>query len=116
MALVRVKETQYGNTVKSIVKFPDHYVNTTAKIAATAAETVDGKKIIRAGTPVTLLNGVAAKCTTKGQFDGVVFNTEEVAEGETLVNITVLIHGFVRKNALTDNTATSKNPMIVVLP
>lgn len=115
MSLVRCKETNFGNPIKSIVKFPDHYVCTTATLPASAATTdADGKKVIKAGTAVTL-GSTPAVCTTGGKFDGVVFNDEFVAPGEDKVNVTVLIHGFVRKKAMVDQTATSQNAMIMLV-
>lgn len=115
MALTRVKETTFGNPIKSIVKFPDHYVCITAVLPATAATTdADGRKVIKAGTAVTL-GQIPAVVQTGGQFDGVVFNDEYVANGEDMVNVTVLIHGFVRKKAMVDQTATSKNAMIMLV-
>lgn len=115
MANVRVKETVFGNPIKSIVKFPDHYVNTTAVLPASAATTdADGKKVIKAGTAVTL-GETPAVCATGGKFDGVVFNDEYVAFGEEQVTVTVLIHGFVRKQAMVDQTATSNNSMIMLV-
>lgn len=115
MANVRVKETVFGNPIKSIVKFPDHYVNITAVLPASAATTdADGRKVIKAGTAVTL-GASPAVCATGGKFDGVVFNDEYVAHGEENVTVTVLIHGFVRKQAMVDQTATSNNGMIMLV-
>ena len=115
MALTRVKETTFGNPIKSIVKFPDHYVNITAVLPASAATTdADGRKVIKAGTAVTL-GDTPAVCAVGGQFDGVVFNDEYVATGEETVNVTVLVHGFVRKQAMVDKTAKSKNGMIMLV-
>lgn len=115
MAHVRVKETTFGNPIKSIVKFPDHYVNITAVLPASAAITdADGRKVIKAGTAVTL-GETPAVCATGGKFDGVVFNDEYVANGEEKVNVTVLIHGFVRKQAMVDQTATSNSGMIMLV-
>lgn len=115
MAHVRTKETTFGNPIKSIVKFPDHYVNITAVLPASAATTdADGKKVIKAGTAVTL-GETPAVCATGGKFDGVVFNDEYVANGEETVNVTVLVHGFVRKSAMVDKTATSNNAMIMLV-
>lgn len=115
MANVRVKETTFGNPIKSIVKFPDHYVNITAVLPASAATTdADGRKVIKAGTAVTL-GETPAVCATGGTFDGVVFNDEYVAVGEENVTVTVLIHGFVRKSAMIDKTAKSKNALIMLV-
>ena len=115
MAHVRVKETTFGNPIKSIVKFPDHYVCITAVLPATSAkDDGDGRKVIKAGTAVTL-GETPAVCAEGGQFDGVVFNDEYVANGEESVNVTVLVHGFVRKQAMVDQTATSKNAMIMLV-
>ena len=53
MPNVRVSGTSYTNNMRSIVAIPDHYVALSAQIPATAAQTIDGKKYILAGTPVT---------------------------------------------------------------
>lgn len=115
MSHIRVKETTFGNPIKSIVKFPDHYVNITAVLPASAATTdADGRKVIKAGTAVTL-GATPAVCAKGGKFDGVVFNDEYVAVGEEQVTVTVLVHGFVRKQAMVDTTATSNTAMIMLV-
>ena len=124
MPNVRVSGTSYNNRMRSIVAIPDHYVALSAQIPASAAQTVDGKKYILAGTCVknaTTLTGrkdglqVAA---VGEQFDGVIFTDQEVYEGETSVTVTVLVHGFVKYGALQKvggTVLTSKNPMILVM-
>ena len=115
MSYVRVTEKTFANPIKSIVKIPDHYVNITAVLPASAATVdADGKKVIKAGTAVTL-GDTPAVCATGGKFDGVVFNDEYVLNGEETVNVTVLVHGFVRKSAMIDKTATSNSALIMLV-
>lgn len=131
MAYTRVKETTFGNPIKSIVKFPDHYVATTAIIKKTkAVQDAEGRYYIPAGT--CLKDGLTNGNTTTGaspcakdsgdnsidKFDSVVMNDEYFATGEDTVNVTILIHGFVRKKALVkvkETVPESNNAMIIAL-
>lgn len=103
MSYVRVQESTFNNPMKSIVAIPDHYVAITGKMAATHAVNVDGVKTIKAGTCVKGLatrNNLTPVSDATDKFEGVVFHDETVAPGETEVNVTILIHGFVRGGAL----------------
>lgn len=124
MPNVRVSGTTYANSTRSIVAIPDHYVALPAQIPASAAKTVDGKKYILAGTPVTNATTLDGRktglsvATGSEQFDGLIFSDQEVFEGETSVTVTVLIHGFVKYGAIqkVDSAVpTSKNQMILVM-
>lgn len=124
MPNVRVSGTNYTNNMRSIVAIPDHYVALSAQIAATAAKTIDGKKYILAGTPVTNATTLEGRktgltvATGTEQFDGIIFTDQEVYEGETEVTVTVLVHGFVKYGAIqkvSSSVPTSKNPMILVM-
>lgn len=78
-------------TGKQILAIPDHYVcvaHTFLKNDA-AATTVDGRKIIKAGT-IYPANDATAK--------GVVFSDMDVTDGDMTGSI--LIHGFVKSAAL----------------
>lgn len=124
MPNVRVKQTAYNQTTRSIVAIPDHYVALTAVIPAAAATQVGNKKYILAGTCVknaTELegrkNGLEVVQASE-QFDGVIFSDQEVYEGEEKVTVTVLVHGFVKYAALQKvggTVPTSKNAMILVV-
>lgn len=84
-------KTQDFTTGKQILVFPDHYVcvaHTFEKDDA-AATTVDGRKIIKAGT-VYPTNDASAK--------GIVFNDMDVTNGDATGAL--LIHGFVKTAAL----------------
>ena len=84
-------KSQDYTTGKQILVFPDHYVcvaHTFAKDDA-AATTVDGRKIIKAGT-IYPANTSAAK--------GVVFSDIDVTDGD--MNGALLIHGFVKTAAI----------------
>lgn len=128
MSYVRVKEQTFGNPMKSIVAFPDHYVNIVVSMQATDATTRDGVKVIPAGTCVKFGEDKSTATpigNATEKFDAVVFADAEVADGETKVNVTVLVHGFVRKGAIvkvktssTESTLTiptSANNMIMVI-
>lgn len=124
MPNVRVKGTSYSNHMRSIVAIPDHYVALPAQIPVSAAKTVDGKKYILAGTPVTNATTLEGRksgltvATGSEQFDGLIFADQEVFEGETTVTVTVLVHGFVKYGAIQkvdSQVPTSKNPMILVM-
>lgn len=124
MPNVRVSGTSFTNNMRSIVAIPDHYVALSAQIPATAAKTIDGKKYILAGTPVTNATTLEGRktgltvATGTEQFDGIIFSDEEVYEGETNVTVTVLVHGFVKYGAIQkvdSQVPTSKNPLILVI-
>ena len=125
MSMVRVKETAFGNPMKSIVKFPDHYVATTARIKKlNCVQDDSGRYLIKAGTCLKdgLTNGGgeagATPCTASDTFDSIVMNDEYLAPGEEFVNVTILIHGFVRKGAIVkvnDTVPTPSNSMIIVM-
>lgn len=121
MGYVRVSERTFVNPIKSITAIPDHYVNLVGRITASQLTETDsnGNKVIKAGTVVTgALTDRAALVipdgTTKTKYDGIVVNDEVVAEGEAAVNVTVLVHGFVRTGALIKaENVTNENPLIV---
>lgn len=126
MAQVRVKEITFGNPMKSIVKFPDHYVAVTAVVKKTnCVQDADGRYMVKAGT--CLVDGLTNGGGTNGAtpcavgsttFDSVVMNDEYLAPGEDFVNVTILVHGFVRKTALVkvgETVPTSGNGMIRVM-
>ena len=124
MPNVRVSGTSFTNNMRSIVAIPDHYVALSAQIPATAAKTIDGKKYILAGTPVTNATTLEGRktgltvATGTEKFDGIIFSDQEVYEGETNVTVTVLVHGFVKYGAIQkvdSQVPTSKNPLILVI-
>ena len=84
-------KSQDYSTGKQILVFPDHYVcvaHTFEKDDA-AATTVEGRKIIKAGTvyPTNDANAI-----------GIVFNDMDVTDGDATG--AMLIHGFVKTAAL----------------
>ncbi|QNK89431.1 hypothetical protein H7992_07135 [Sporosarcina sp. resist] len=94
-------ETTFGNK-KSILKFPDHYVNLAVTVSdAGIVANVDGKKIVPAGT--ILGGGVladdtkdAVKASTTADVsnaEGVLFNDTDVTYGPAPGAL--LIHGFI---------------------
>ena len=87
---VEYKSQDY-TTGKQILVFPDHYVGVahTFNQNDAAAATVDGRKIIKAGTiyPANDANAL-----------GVVFSDVDVTDGDR--NGTIIVHGFVKKSAL----------------
>ncbi|MRX54837.1 hypothetical protein GJU41_12715 [Bacillus idriensis] len=100
-------ETTYTNT-KSIVKFPDHYVNLAVTVSdAGVAANADGKKIVPAGT---ILGGgflasesVLAVKTNGAGAEGVLFNDTDVTYGPAPG--AAMIHGFVDLDKLPEAPA-----------
>lgn len=96
-----MKETTYGNT-KSIVKFPDHYVNVAVTVDnAGVAANLEGRKIVPAGT--ILGGGILASTSVKAKkavtttgtsnAEGLLFYDVDVTDGPKPG--AMLIHGFV---------------------
>lgn len=97
----KFKTTTYGNT-KTILKFPDHYVNLAVTVSDEGVESnAEGKKIVPAGTIVgggflTDESVAAVKATTTegvSDAEGVLFYDVDVTDGPAPG--AVLIHGFV---------------------
>jgi hypothetical protein len=95
-------QTSYGNK-KTILKFPDHFVNVAVTVDdAGVVANADGKKIVLAGTIVG--GGVLADPTKKvkaantASAEGVLFNDVDVTYGPAPG--AMLIHGFVDLNKL----------------
>lgn len=87
---VEYKSQDY-TTGKQILVFPDHYVSVahTFQKDDAAATTIDGRKVIKAGT-IYPTNDASAK--------GIVFNDMDVTDGDATGAL--LIHGFVKTAAL----------------
>lgn len=83
--------SQDYTTGKQILVFPDHYVSVahTFNKDDAAATTIDGRKVIKAGT-IYPSNGASAI--------GVVFNDIDVTNGDATGAL--LIHGFVKTAAI----------------
>lgn len=84
-------KTQSYDTGKQILVFPDHYVSVAHTFLKddAAATTVDGRKVIKAGT-IYPANSATAK--------GVVWADYDVTDGD--VTGALIIHGFVKTAAL----------------
>ena len=95
-------ETVFTNT-KSILKFPDHYVNLAVTVSDVGViANADGKKIVPAGT---ILGGgflasetILAVKTNGAGAEGVLFNDTDVTYGPAPG--AALIHGFVALDKL----------------
>ena len=97
-------------TGKQILVFPDHYVSVAHTFLKddAAAVTVDGRKVIKAGT-IYPTNGSTAK--------GVVWADYDVTNGD--VTGALVIHGFVKTAALPatpTKEAKAALPMIAFMP
>nr|DAT91650.1 MAG TPA: Head decoration protein [Caudoviricetes sp.] len=114
---------------KTFLAFPDHYVNVTAKIAYSVLKTFTttdpaGNKALLAGQVValaddgTVTKSAAAASSTKATGNAIVFNTvrldDYTEDTDDYVNVTVLVHGFVRKDRLKD-AANLDAPLIHVI-
>lgn len=97
-------------TGKQILVFPDHYVSVAQTFTKgdAAATTVDGRKIIKAGT-IYPANDASAK--------GVVWADYDVTDGD--VTGALIIHGFVKTAALPATPADAAKtalPMVAFMP
>ena len=103
-------KTQSYNTGKQILVFPDHYVSVAHTFLKddAAAVTVEGRKIIKAGTIYPANNTTAI---------GVVWADYDVTDGD--VTGALVIHGFLKTAALPQVPATEAKaalPMIAFMP
>ena len=91
-------KSQDYTTGKQILVFPDHYVGVaqTFNQNDAAAVTVDGRKIIKAGTIYPANDATAF---------GVVFYDVDVTDGDQ--NGTLIVHGFIKKAALPANPSAN---------
>lgn len=108
MAVVHKEESFV--TGKQILVFPDHYVSVahTFLKGDAAAATVDGRKVIKAGT-IYPANDATAK--------GVVWADYDVTDGD--VTGALIIHGFVKTAALPAAPSTNAKtalPMVAFMP
>ena len=91
-------KSQDYTTGKQILVFPDHYVGVAKTFARndSAAATVDGRKIIKAGTiyPSNDANAI-----------GVVFYDVDVTDGDQ--NGTLIVHGFIKTGAIPANPSSN---------
>lgn len=102
--------TQSYDTGKQILVFPDHYVSVAHTFLKddAAAATVDGRKVIKAGT-IYPANDATAR--------GVVWADYDVTNGD--VTGALIIHGFVKTAALPaapSATAKTALPMVAFMP
>lgn len=103
-----VKTTKYSNR-KEILKVADHFValKKTFKMNDEAATTVDGRKIIKAGTVYPKNDATAI---------GMVLNDVDVTEGDA--DGALLVHAIVDKNKIPAEIsaeAAPKIPLIIAL-
>lgn len=98
---MKFTEAVYSNK-KEILKFPDHYVNIAVTVSDQDAITVDGKKIVPAGTILgggfladDTVEATRAETTEEGvsNAEGILFNDVDVTHGPA--KGAALIHGFV---------------------
>ena len=120
-----VRTTQILAPEKSILAFPDHYVNVTGKISyanlasmAKADTDFGGAKTLKKGTVVCIADDGAITVAESSKGNGVVFNTvklDDYTSGvDGYINVTVLVHGFVRKDRL-DGATNLNAPLIYVV-
>ena len=91
-------KSQDYTTGKQILVFPDHYVGLAQTFLKNdaAAATIDGRKIIKAGTIYPANDATAL---------GVVFNDVDVTNGDA--SGTLIVHGFIKKAALPANPSAN---------
>lgn len=98
----KIRVTQYSSR-KEILKY-DHYIAESVVLTQANSTTVDGKKIVKAGT-ILPANGATAK--------GVVLYDVDVTNGDEVGSL--IIHGFIDKSKLPaqpDAAAVTALPMI----
>lgn len=98
----KIRVTEYANR-KEILKY-DHFVAEAIVLTQANSTTVDGKKIVKAGT-IFPENGATAK--------GVVLYDVDVTDGDSTGSL--VIHGFIDKSKLPtepDAAAITALPMI----
>ena len=98
----KIRVTNYSNT-KEILKY-DHYVAKTVLLKQANAETVDGKKIVKAGT-ILPANGATAK--------GVVLYDVDVTNGDEVGSL--VIHGFIDKSKLPAQPAAEAETALAMI-
>lgn len=111
---MKLKKTVYGEPAKTFLAIPDHYVNVTGLYNATTVG-----EILKAGTVVNITpagvvtKAVAGASGAPGNGNGIVFNDTVASDVAEKVNVTVLIHGFIRPSRLDTTTKGFLNaPMI----
>lgn len=107
--------------------FPDHYVNVTGLITRanaiamkqTDAEVFGTREVIKRGTLVHIgEDGAVVAPSAENKANGIVFNTiflDEYDDVDTHINLTVLVHGFVRKDRLVGDATLLESGLIFVL-
>jgi len=87
---IEFTQNSFGSTT-GILAYPDHYVGKAVSILKNSAlaVTVGTRKIVKAGTVFPANDATAI---------GVVFTDLDVTDGDG--NVSVIIHGFVKKSAL----------------
>lgn len=95
---MQLKRTVYGEPPKAFLAIPDHYVAVTGIYQASKGE------VLKAGTVVAIADdGTVTLPDGTAKFaNGIVFNDTDASNetGGEKVNVTVLIHGFVRPSRL----------------
>ncbi|MED1602609.1 hypothetical protein [Alkalihalophilus marmarensis] len=104
---MKFEKTSYGNK-KGILKFPDHYVNLAITVSDEGVSTVNGKKVVPAGTILgggvledDTVHAVVATTDQESEVsnaEGVLFNDVDVTHGPAAGAL--LIHGFVALDKL----------------
>lgn len=100
--MAKVRINNYSNT-KEILKY-DHFVSEAVSLTQASSTTVDGKKIVKAGT-ILPANDATAK--------GVVLYDVDVTNGDEVGSL--VIHGFIDKTKIPtapDALAIAALPMI----
>lgn len=108
---------------QDFLAFPDHYVNLVGFIAyadleGLAEADASGKQVIKRGTVVNMSADGKVTQAAEGNGNGIIFDSIEIAkydEGDVQVNATVLVHGFVRKDRLTNGENLAENGLIHVV-
>lgn len=119
----KLNQYQVFKPENDFLAFPDHYVNLVGfiayeNLAGLAVADASGKQVIKRGTVVNMDADGKVTAAAAQNGNGIIFDTIEIAkydEGDVQVNATVLVHGFVRKDRLTNGDNLAENGLIHVV-
>lgn len=112
----KLKSYKIFPSERDFLAIPDHYINVTAKIpyasltglTSTNAPVYGTEAVVQRGTLVNVdANGLVTKPTTGVVPNAVIFDTirpSDFDETDAFVNASVLIHGVIRKDRVTELT------------
>lgn len=106
-----VKTEKFGN-VNQILFAVDHQVSVGVVVAQAVGQNINGRKIAKAGTPLTgnlntRTTGFTEANTSGADVVGILLHDVDVTVGDA--NGTLLLHGFVNTNRIDSTTKAKLN-------